>query len=292
MSAPTPSGGPPRPAVFTAQLLVDLLSNPLDPGYAAAHQRRAGRPSSRPWLDRAAATVGALLVGLTLAIAWVHTHRSAPQTAKVHKDLVARVQAAENSTDRLQAQAQQLSTQINQLRNRALANSGLSGQINRGQLLAGQTAVTGPGIEVVLKDPPAPTATPSAQRGGTVSINQTNILTDRDVRSVVNELWADGAEAIAVNDIRLTPTSAIRFAGQAVLVDFQPVTSPYTIRAIGNADALSTSFASSDVAGRYQTLVSADGIGFTFTEHTKMTLPAGSADTPRFAAVPSPGATK
>ena len=133
----------------------------------------------------------------------MHTHRSAPQTAKVHKDLVSRVQAAENSTDRLQSQAQQLSTQINQLRNRALADSGLSDQINRGQLLAGQTAVTGPGIEVVLKDPPTPTATPSAQRGGTISINQTNTLTDRDVRSVVNELWADGAEAIAVNDIRL-----------------------------------------------------------------------------------------
>jgi uncharacterized protein YlxW (UPF0749 family) len=284
-----PSAPPNR---YTTQLLVDLLSHPLDPGYAAAHERRAGGPPSRPWLDRTAVTVGALLVGFTLAVAWVHTHRSAPQTAKVHKDLVTRVQAAEDSTDRLQSQAQRLSGQINQLRNSALANSGLSAQINRSQLLAGETAVTGPGIEVVLKDPPAPTATPSAQRGGTVSINQTNSLTDRDVRSVVNELWADGAEAIAVNGIRLTPTSAIRFAGQAVLVDFQPVTSPYTIRAIGNADALSTTFASSEVASRYQTLVSADGIGFSFSEHARMTLPAGSAPLPRFAAVPSSGATR
>ena len=56
------------------------------------------------------------------------------------------------------------------------------------------------------------------------------------MRSVVNELWSDGAEAIAVNGIRLTPTSAIRFAGDAVLVDFQPITSPYRIDAIGDAD--------------------------------------------------------
>lgn len=291
MSAPE-TGSPPRSGMYTTQLLVDLLAHPLDPGYEAAHARRAGRAPSRPWLDRVAATVGAVLVGFTLAVAWVHTHRSAPQTAKVHSDLVTRVRAAEDSTSRLQTQAQQLSTDINRLRSRALADSGLGAQIDRGQLLAGQTAVTGPGFEVVLKDPSAPTATPTAQRGGTVSINQTNILTDRDVRSVVNELWADGAEAIAVNGIRLTPTAAIRFAGQAVLVDFQPVTSPYTIRAIGNADALATSFASSEVASRYQTLTSANGIGFSFTEHAKMTLPAGSAESPRFAAVPSPGATR
>ena len=43
---------------------------------------------------------------------------------------------------------------------------------------------------------------------------------------MVNELWADGAQAMSVNDVRLTPTSAIRFAGQAVLVDFQPLLPP------------------------------------------------------------------
>ena len=112
------------------------------------------------------------------------------------------------------------------------------------------------------------------------------------MRSVVNELWADGAEAISVNDVRLTPTSAIRFAGEAVLVDFAPITSPFTIRAIGNADDLATGFASSAVASRYQTLASADGIGFEFTEHKKLTLPASPAVAPRYARpVPTPSPT-
>ena len=102
----------------------------------------------------------------------------------------------------------------------------------------------------------------------------TQLLTDRDVRSVVNELWADGAEAISVNDIRLTPTSAIRFAGEAVLVDFEPINPPYVIRAIGNADRLDTGFAASAVASRYQTLASVRGIGFSFDERDKL-QPAG-----------------
>ena len=84
------------------------------------------------------------------------------------------------------------------------------------------------------------------------------------MRSVVNELWRDGAEAIAVNGMRLTPTSAIRFAGDAVLVDFQPIASPYTIEAIGDGRRLATAFAASAVASRYQTLAGVDGIGFAF----------------------------
>ena len=85
------------------------------------------------------------------------------------------------------------------------------------------------------------TATATPGRAGTDADRRgRHILTDRDVRGVVNELWPDGAEAIAVNDVRLTPDRAIRFAGEAVLVDFQPITSPYMIGAIGDADELTT----------------------------------------------------
>ena len=91
---------------------------------------------------------------------------------------------------------------------------------------------------------------------------------------MVNELWADGAEAVSVNDVRLTAGSAIRYAGQAVLVDFQPIASPYVVRAVGNRDDLVTRLADSPVASRYQTLAAARGIGFTFTEATSLALPA------------------
>jgi uncharacterized protein YlxW (UPF0749 family) len=140
----------------------------------------------------------------------------------------------------------------------------------------------------VLSEPSSTAGASPPGRAASAPVGAANILTDRDVRSVVNQLWAAGAEAISVNDVRLTPTSAVRFAGEAVLVDFVPITSPYTIRAIGNADDLATGFAASGVASRYQTLSGVDGIGFSFTEHSKLELPAGAAVPPRFAHQPTP----
>ncbi|MCU1656843.1 MAG: hypothetical protein JWO57_1499 [Pseudonocardiales bacterium] len=279
----------PRPAstTLTTQLLVDLVTNTLDPGYEAAARRRGPTPGRR-WYDRPAVIVGCLLIGFTLVVAYVHTHRSAPATAKVHNSLVARVRSAQRTDDALAKQAQQLDSALTKLRDQALSGGALASQLDKAQLLAGQIAVRGPGLEVVLKQPPPASSTPQPGRGGSTPITATNILTDRDVRSVVNELWADGAEAISVNDVRLTPTSAIRFAGQAVLVDLQPITSPYTIRAIGGANDLATGFAASAVASRYHTLASAAGIDFTFTEKDTLTLPGSAAVTPRFAHSPTP----
>jgi uncharacterized protein YlxW (UPF0749 family) len=278
---------------LTAQLLIDLTTNPLDPGYAEAAARRGGARAPWRWPQQAAVAVGCALVGFALVVAYVHTHRGAPQAAKVHDQLVSRVREQQRSVSSLAATAARLNDQIAEIREQALGavDAGFGG-VDRALALAGDTAVSGPGVEVVLTEPARATPTASG-RAGTGALAQGNILTDRDVRSVVNELWHDGAEAISVNNLRLTPDSAIRFAGEAVLVDFQPITSPYTIRAIGAPDDLVTAFAQSEVASRYHTLVSADGVGFSFAEKKKLSLPAGTSVAPRYAsaATPSPTAT-
>ncbi len=267
------------------------MRNTADPGYAAAAARRG--PDARPrWYDRPAVVLGCVLVGLTLAIAYVHTHRGAPTAAKVHDDLVSRVKAAQASGDALEVQAQRLGSRITKARDEVLPGTSLGAQLQRNELLAGATAVAGPGLRVQLGNPPQPTTSPANGRGGATPIAATQVLTDRDVRSVVNELWHAGAEAISVNDVRLTPTSAIRFAGQAVLVDFAPITSPYTIDAIGDSDVLVTSFADSEVASRYQTLAAAYGIRFAWTEQRRIHLPATAAATPRYARPAGTGARR
>jgi uncharacterized protein YlxW (UPF0749 family) len=263
----------------------------LDPGYAAAAKRRGGRPS-RQWYDRPAVAVGCALIGLTLVVAYLQTHRAAPAAAKVHSSLVSRVRTAEHQDTTLNAQLEHLNASVNAIRDRALPASGaLIDALNADQLAAGQVAVQGPGLKVTLKDPHVAPSSGAPARNGSVPIAATNTLTDRDVQSVVNELWADGAEAIAVNGVRLSPTSAIRFAGQAILVDFEPITSPYTIEAVGDRDQLDTSFAGSEVASRYQTLISADGIGFAFSEEKTVRLAATSPVVLRYAHVPSAGAS-
>jgi uncharacterized protein YlxW (UPF0749 family) len=267
--------------------LVDLVLDPHERGYQLAAARRGERTR---WYDRPLLIAGALVAGFVLAIGYVHTHRSAPEAAKVHDGLVQRVHAAERQDADLAATAQRLGEQLNSARSSALPAGGAAGSLARSQLLAGQVAVHGPGLQVVLSDPPAATPTNAP---GRVPLSSPHILTDRDVRSVVNELWSAGAEAISVDDVRLTPTSAIRFAGQAVLVDFQPITSPYTIKAVGDPDRLITSFAASPVASRYKTLAGADGIGFSFSESTRLSLPASPGEQPRYASpLPTPGATR
>jgi uncharacterized protein YlxW (UPF0749 family) len=276
----------------SAQLLIDLVTDTLDPGYAAAARRRGDSAPQRRWYDRPAVAVGCVLIGFVLVVAYVHTHRGAPEAAKVHDRLVQRVRSEERDNDSLGKQVSGLEAGLSREQASALPASGpLAQNLALEQQDAGDVAVTGPGFTVMLIEPPTPSSTDAAGRAGSDSLASTNILTDRDVRSVVNELWNDGAEAIAVNGIRLTATSAIRFAGQAVLVDFQPITSPYTVEAIGNSDDLSTTFAQSAVASRYQTLVSADGIGFSFHNDGTLSLAAGAPVTPRYA-VAAPSATR
>jgi uncharacterized protein YlxW (UPF0749 family) len=273
-----------RPA--TTQQLIDLVLDPRDPGYEAAARRRGGT-KVRHWYDRPTVALGCVIIGFVLAVAWVHTHRSAPEAAKVHDSLVHRVRSAEQNSADLESQEAKLNTKLSQLQAAALpGSSSLLRDLNRSQLIAGEVAAKGPGLEVRLAEPkPVAQPTDVPGHGERTPVSGGHILIDRDVRSVVNQLWADGAEAISVNGIRLTPTSAVRFAGDAVLVDFSPISSPYIVDAIGDSDLLATGFASSDVASRYQTLASAKGIGFSFTEKTNLSLSASAETTPRYARV-------
>jgi uncharacterized protein YlxW (UPF0749 family) len=284
---PAPAARPDPQRYASVRLLADLVDDTLDPGYAAAAARRGPNPPPR-WYDTPAVALGCLLIGFALVVGYVHTHRGAPEAQKVHDDLVAKVHEAQDRGDDLSAQLKQLNDELEAARNGALS-AGQRAQLSAAELAAGQVAVTGPGLSVTLDEPPIPSASPSTGRGGTTPVGAAHILTDRDIRSVVNELWADGAEAISVNDVRLTPTSAIRFAGEAVLVDFQAISPPYTVRAVGEPDTLATGFAMSEVASRYQTLSSAVGIRFVFDEKDSLTLPASTPPTLRYARpVPSP----
>lgn len=283
MTAPQPGQRP-----FSTQLLVDLVLDPRDPGYEAAALRRGPTHAGR-WYERPAVAAGCLVIGFLLAVAWVHTHRGAPGAARVHDRLVQRVRSTQDDGTRLSRTDAQLSARLDELRRSALAGSpALLRDLDRSQLVAGVTGAVGPGLEVRLSEPKLSThPTGVAGRGGQSPSGGGHILIDRDVRSVVNQLWADGAEAVSVNGTRLTPTSAIRFAGDAVLVDYQPIQSPYVIDAIGAADRLDTGFAASDVASRYQTLAGAKGIGFSFHEVAKLSLPASPGTVLHYARLPT-----
>ena len=96
-----------------------------------------------------------------------------------------------------------------------------------------------------------------------------------DLQIVSNGLWAAGAEAISINGQRLTTRSAIRFAGQAILVDFRPLVRPYVVTAIGDAKALQSSFGSSPTGSYLKSLEDNYGIPVAISGSASLTCPAG-----------------
>ena len=94
-------------------------------------------------------------------------------------------------------------------------------------LLAGTTAVKGPGVVLEIED----------SKKMISSTDNTNLylIHDEDVLKVINELRAAGAEAIAINEQRLISTSEIRCAGPTISINNTRISAPYEIKAIGNA---------------------------------------------------------
>ncbi|MDP9241361.1 MAG: DUF881 domain-containing protein, partial [Actinomycetota bacterium] len=151
------------------------------------------------------------------------------------------------------------------------------------ELAASLTAVRGVGLIVTVGDAgqPSDPVTGNPTLGDPAAAGR---IQDRDVAEIVNALWAAGAEAISVDGQRLSPTSTIRSAGGAILVDFRPVSSPYEIRAIGNAGQMQVRFADSAVARSFTTFVDLYGIKFAARRASGITIPAGLATELRFAA--------
>jgi uncharacterized protein YlxW (UPF0749 family) len=79
----------------------------------------------------------------------------------------------------------------------------------------------------------------------TSGFSDTGRVRDRDMQRVVNGLWESGAEAVSINGQRLTALSAIRAAGDAILVDNRPLVPPYTVLAVGDGGELSERFQNS-----------------------------------------------
>lgn len=105
--------------------------------------------------------------------------------------------------------------------------------LDEAKMIAGTVAVHGPGIVVVLHD--SPKRNPSETRQDVVN---DYIVHDYDIRGIVNELFASGAEAISVNAQRLIATSSIRCVGPVVLVNSTQVAPPLTIKVIGRPETL------------------------------------------------------
>ena len=275
--------GPPRgggPRSLGASLLDAVLDETLDPAYArAAASRVAAGPPPSPLRARTVVALTMVVAGFLIAVTYDEAAAAVQGRQQVRAVLVDDIGQGSEVTDDLVAQLEALRTEVTSTRDELLAASAVGQRagdaLARAELGAGAVPLTGPGLLVTLANAD-PTADEDPVGGGTEESDPRGRVRDGDLQLVVNALWAAGAEAISINGQRLGTTTAIRFAGEAVLVDFRPVTNPYEIRALGDADTLSTRFLTSPEVNALAVISQTFGLRFDYAEEDELTVPAGS----------------
>jgi len=260
-------------------LLTQVMDRPLDPGYAAAAERRlaSGQPAGR--LDRSALTLSFLvLLGVLLAAAALQARGQTTSRVVERDQLVAEITRQDDAVARLGQRNVTLQNRIEGERARQLGQQALGGLADRVRALAlvtGALAVVGPGVRVEIDDAAALAPAAGGDPRAESAAGDGRVL-DQDLQSVVNGLWAAGAEAVSINGQRLTALSAIRSAGQAILVDYRPLSPPYRILAVGDPKGLPVGLSKN--AGGRDLLYLADnfGIRYDITASSRLVLPASA----------------
>ncbi|WP_069174312.1 DUF881 domain-containing protein [Streptomyces griseus] len=278
MSQPPPDRSsaqpPPRPDA-SMSLLTTVMEHSLDEGYAeASARRRADGTAGLPRTLTAKLGLAACLVlaALVVTLGAAEARVAAPVVAKEREELIDRVNAETATADALGADVEELRKDVGERQRKALERHG-GDQGGLVALLSGATPVQGPGVRLVVDD-----AKDTDQGGGgpreSTGFSDTGRVRDRDLQRVVNGLWQSGAEAVAINGQRLTALSAIRAAGDAILVDNRPLVPPYTVLAVGDGPKLAAAFRDSADGQYLQALHESFDIRTGISEQEKVRLPA------------------
>ena len=131
------------------------------------------------------------------------------------------------------------------------------------EIFAGLTEVSGSGITITLL-------------AGTDSL-----IRDADIRSVVTELRAAGAQAISVNDERLVAMSEIREAGRYIVINGKQFTAngQFVIKAIASSDDLTRAITMVNGVGDNLALYNID---YNLIPSDKVTIPRLREDSPAY----------
>lgn len=142
----------------------------------------------------------------------------------------------------------------------------LNVRLEQARIAAGLIALTGTGIVIQLEDSKAPVPPDGSESD--------YLVESRDIRVVVRELWRAGAEAIAVNGERITPTSAIIDVGTSLLINSAYLTPPYQVTALGPADIYDRVSASSGFVDFVRDRGEGYGIQVSLAEPESVDMPA------------------
>lgn len=266
-------------------LLRSLLSDHLDPGYAAAAKAKAEGRRRTWWQAWAWQVGGALLIAAVIAAAVAQARSTAPGVRESQQVLAGSVRSAETATNDVAARRDALIGQVDAERRSRLEGDErgqqLLAELDVANFAAAATPVIGPGLTITVTDPGMSKDLSDVSKQRVEGSQQ--VILDRDLQLVVNSLWVSGAEAVSVGGVRIGPNVTIRQAGGGILVDNQPISSPYVILAVGPPHAMQDVFDRSSGLQRLRLLETSYGVGVSVSAGDGLAVPAGSVRDINFA---------
>ncbi|WP_241157533.1 DUF881 domain-containing protein [Schaalia sp. ZJ1691] len=261
-----------RDPAMSMSLLTGLLANPLDAGYG--YYPKSGSSSRSAWWQKVIVVVLACALGVASVVA-VRALRHHARDDGTRADLVKQVEARQDVVSSLNSDVQSLTSQVHA----SSIPTDISDSTDpSAELINALTPVEGPGLKITLKDSASADAT---RTNGTMA----GTVRDQDLNVIVNALWSSGAEAVAINGIRLGPGTFIRTAGSVILINVTPVQSPYTIEAIGDANVMSVALVKGATGDYLSSAQSLNGISLSTAGAPSLSLPALDARKTRYATI-------
>ncbi|WP_320067198.1 DUF881 domain-containing protein [Micromonospora sp. RTGN7] len=230
-------------------------------------KRRQRRPGWSIGVPLIAAAAGLLFTTTaTTASGTALREDRRPQLTQLIEDRREQVAAGERQAARLRAEVESSTADladsdepIRDQRDRAAVN----------RQSAGFTALTGAGVTVELNDAPR-LPEQGLPKGAS---NDDLVVHQQDVQAVVNALWAGGAEAMSIMNVRVLATSAVRCVGNTLLLHGRVYSPPFKIVAIGDPAALQQGLAASEGVRVFKGVVKDFHLGYQETVST-VTVPA------------------
>jgi uncharacterized protein YlxW (UPF0749 family) len=225
--------------------------------------------------------VTALLAGLLFATS-ASTAQGTDLRAGRFSQLTDLIAAAQDRVAAQERTAADLRREVTEATTLAAAGSStVAAEAARGDAIApaaGLQPVHGPGLTVVLDDAPRrpPGEPPASDNPDDLVVHQ------QDVQSVLNALWAGGAEAMTLMGERLISTSAVRCVGNTLLIQGRLVGPPFVVRAIGDASRLRAALDREPGVALFRQYVDAYGLTFDVARSASLRMPAyqGPLDLP------------
>jgi uncharacterized protein YlxW (UPF0749 family) len=138
----------------------------------------------------------------------------------------------------------------------------LNAALEHARIAGGLIQLTGPGIVFRLEDAENPGYATDA------------LVTARDIRTLVQELWLAGAEAVSINGERVTTGTAVLDIGNAILANSAYLAPPYQVNAIGPEDLYERLTSSVAFVDFVRARVEPYGLRLSFAELEGVTVPA------------------